>query len=341
MKYDLTRDPEVATDVQPEAMETGDTLAFDEAAFLKKTRRKSVLRSLITAIGVTAMTLVLLAAGLIGLEVAGQKQARRIGDYYPILTTVTTPGTYLIEAEHSDTWGLQSRSVQYRVFRMVGNTPVDVGTRRVEFGVWGGEQMGGYAAAVSVGERQILSGGLPELRFVYPEGEVEPACADEARLAALPASATVEIAVSFDSVVSRDEMLARLPRGTRAMWGAIRTAEPGNTMFNEPMAGNMLGLPLADDLFYDGDVSYPESELVEMLGNIAQYAPDGTAQNVRDTANYLAANGIAYYGVVVVGEPAALLELANRDDVRFVSLGAVLMPWEVLPAPSQTNATTE
>lgn len=125
------------------------------------------------------------------------------------------------------------------------------------------------------------------------------------------------------------------------MWGAIRTAAPGDTVFEAPVAGNMLGMPLEDDPYNDHDSSYSDSELIGRLESIARLAPEGTARNVQKTATYLRANGIAYYGVVVVGERDALLELANREDVRFVSLGAVLMPWDVLPTPSPTSVTTE
>ena len=301
MTSDTQSDVSTAAVPGQEAID-GAEASFDEGAFLRKARRRSVFRGIVTAAGVTVLTLVALAVGVIGLEVSGQKQANRIADYYPALTSLSTPNTYLIEAGRSDSWGIEGRAVEYRVFRMVGNTPVDAGTNHFQFDVWGGEQMGGNASAVSGGDRQILAGGLPELRFVYPEGEVTPAYEDVARLAALPASATVEIAVSFDSIASRDEMLARLPKGTRAMWGAIRTAEPGGTMFDSPVAGNMLGLTLADDLFYDGDSGYSESQLIDELERIAELAPDGTAGHLRDTATYLRANGIAYYGVVVVGE---------------------------------------
>lgn len=307
---------------------------FDEKAFLRKAKSRSVRRAAVISLAVVVATLALLIGGFVALEFAGAAQDVRIDNYYPILTSLSVPNTWLFYGNESDSRGFEGRTREYRVVRMAGSTPVDAGTYRLDYDVWGGEQMTNVGAGVLVGERTILENGVPELRFVFPEGEVGPGYSDRGRLAAVPASATVEVAVSFDATMTREALLERMPDDVMAMWGAIETgADPGEGGYGSPSAGHMLGLPLADDLFYEGEQAYPEDQLVERLETIAKFAPKGTADMVTETAAYIANHDIAYYGVVVAGPRDSVLRLVEQSDVRFISLGAVLQPWEVLPTP--------
>ncbi|MBE3586106.1 anti-sigma factor [Desulfofundulus thermocisternus] len=302
---------------------------WDERRFLRRVRWRSALRTILIALGVMGVSFALL---FIWTRHLLNVQGNRIDSYYPDLVRYSTPNTIAIRGSWQDVgWLGQQR--EYYLVRMVGNRPVYAGTTRVEYQVWGGEMFWEPDHTVlQVGGREyLLPGAVPRLRFFHPAVTHDQLPRQFDRLKDIPAGKTVEMALSFNRLLTRKEMFALLPRGVEPLWGAISAysseeiekAGRKNPSAAYSLAHRLVGLPLGG--FPDGEGAefrFTEEKFPAELQRLSKI-PSYSSQLLGRTADYLQKNGIRYYGLVVCGKPADLLKLQNNPMVSAAVLGAV------------------
>ncbi|MDK2878263.1 MAG: hypothetical protein PWR06_979 [Thermoanaerobacteraceae bacterium] len=300
-----------------------DNISFDEGRFLRKAKWISTLRTV-------AISLIVAAAFLILAVVVTQellsRQEWRISDIYPSIIRYSTPNTIAIEGDSYDT-GFIGRRKNFYLFRMVGKKPIAVGTTITDFQVWGGEQFWNPSRSTiktEDGREYLLPNMVPALKFFHPAAKYDEFYDKPPRefdlLANVPENSTVEMAVSFSHLLSREEMKALLPAGVEPMWGAITAYSDKEIEKKNYLADRLVGIPLGG--FVNGEHELSDEEFIQELDTLSKI-PSHSSRALSRTASFLRQNGVKFYGVVVVGKPEALLKLADNPTISAAVMGAV------------------
>lgn len=337
-----------------------DTPDFDEAAFLKGVKRRSLGRAFAVALATVLLVGGVMFAAAIAWRSGIYERWGRIDEYYGRLTRISNPNTLVVSAGPIEFRFPGARSV-YAAYRLVGDRTMPVGSPSVEYGIWGREQWQGLTSGeqnVPPWQGRRFTGQLlaPALRFRYPQSaesasadpidqdyvaKLEAGLADErdrARrsLASAPASATAELAVSFVDLKSYEQMQSMLAStGAELYWGAVDVWGKGHGPA-DPGPGDVVGIGFVNaDPSLRANAAVPpdlpadlEKALPGELEDIAFHMPQGTADLLKESAGYVRQNGVSYWGAVVEGTPKQLAPIIDSNQVSAVSLGFVVMPWD-------------
>ncbi len=340
---------------------------LDETAFIRRAERRSFRRTLIVAIGVALVTLVVLGVGWLGWRAAIDRQAQRILEYYPTLAQMTKPnnqvsGSGLVQRD------FPGATMRLNAYRRVGAAVVPAGEIGVHFYPWGGASFTDpeHLADTSDGRFMIVPGTTPDLVFLEPPvgggnaAEIQNAKPEDgafshtfanaratsiAKLQSTPPSANVEVAVSFDDVMSLEELQRRLGGNVHLAWGALRVGSAGESVDGDtgvvqqagttwwphfPGMSGIVGIAFvaADEEAGGESPAQREASQLSEFRALARQARGFGARSLRNQSEYLAREGAKYYGAVVIASPEAALALAQSPDVSTVTLGAVTMPWQ-------------
>lgn len=318
--------------------------AFDERAFVLSARKTSRRRTVALAASVVLVALVLVVGCWVAWNTAIQAQSNRISTYQYELVPLSQPNTFIIGSGLTDLRFPGARNT-YTAYRPVGGRPMPRGDVTIEFEFWGGEVAPTEGGSVSwqAPPRGFTGAQMaPALRFLYPGGGIEIQDVDTdaqllksatalalRQLQAAPAAATAELAISFKERKTLRELEALLPESVVLNWGAVDVWEPEQGPV-ATMDGKMVGIAFVGP---DGAVdSVPrdelEKDLVDDLRFVARYAPKGTAERCKASADFITQNGVTYYGAVVTGPVSDILALAKKPELSCVALGFVVEPWE-------------
>jgi len=309
-----------------------DDMCFDEKAFLRKARFRSILRIALISFVIMIGLFVLL---FIIPEVTLQNQENRIDSFYPDLVKFSQPNTFAIPGESYNV-RLFGRQKKYYLLRLLGNKPYPAGMITVDFDVWGGEQTKGnnsfcvnepsvneplnVYSKLSTGipegaKKYLVPYAVPELEFYHPSVNYEKIIREFDALERIPNDNLVEMAVSFKKPLTLDEIKAAFPGDLKLMWGAVSVFADKDYEKNSYLSERLVGNPYLDN--NNGEKEFIKD--LERLSDIPSYHSD----NLKRTLRYLKENGIKYYGVVVVGSPDALLKLSSNQIITGAVLGLV------------------
>ncbi|MGB9781274.1 sigma factor regulator N-terminal domain-containing protein [Caldanaerobacter sp.] len=299
-------------------------ISFDEKAFLRKARFKSILRiiiiSLIIAIGVFVLTFIIP-------EMMLQNQENRINSFYPDIVKFTEPNTIAIAGESYDV-RLFGRQKEYYLLRLIGNKPYPAGIMIVDFDFWGGEQIKGDKSfcvietdqAIPEGTKEYLAPyAVPKLKFYNPAVKYDKVIREFDVLKNIPNDNLVEMALSFDRPLTLSEIKTIIPEDLKLMWGAVLVFEENDYKEKNYLAERLVGNPYIDSR--DGEKEFLKQ--LEQLSNLQSYS----STNLKRTVSFLKEKGIKYYGVVVVGHPESLQKLSSNSIIRGAVLGIVTTPY--------------
>jgi hypothetical protein len=321
---------------------------FDERAFVKSARVKSMRRSVLISVTAVLCGIMLLAGGWVAWERVIQGQSDRIGSYLYELVPLSQPNTFLAESHSSYRRFPGSRST-YLAYRPVGGRPLSKGEVTVEFDFWGGEVVTGARTLNWTSPAREFSGTelSPALRFLHPGSGVQSTTEPQpeereyvrqieiwtrdakVHLSSAPASSTAELAVSFRELKTSEEVRALLGDDVALNWGAVDVWEGTDGAF-VPREGNMVGISFIGP---DGGevpltVEELEKNLPSRLRSVAHNAPKGTAERCIQSAEYIDRSGVKFYGAVVTGPISRLRGILDNEAVTAVVLGFVTQPWE-------------
>lgn len=291
---------------------------LDESRFLREVRWRSSLRVISLSLAVVGIVLLVTMVGTQHL-LGGQE--RRISSFYDRLVRYSEPNTVAIAGNSYDL-GWFSRQKEYYLFRMVGRKPVPVGTITVDFQVWGGEQFldpSRSVVRVEGGREYLVPNMVPALKFFHPAVRHDVLPREFDLLTRAPRDSTVEMALSFDRLLTRQEMEALLPDEVQPLWGAISVYSDREIAKDKYLAERLVGIPLGG--FLEGE-RITEAEFAEELERLSQI-PSYSSRLLERTAAYLKANGIKYYGVVVAGSPEDLARLAANPLISAAVVGII------------------
>ncbi|MEQ2130398.1 sigma factor regulator N-terminal domain-containing protein [Caldanaerobacter subterraneus KAk] len=308
-------------------------ISFDEKAFLRKARFKSILRiiiiSLIITIGVFVLTFIIP-------EMMLQNQENRINSFYPYIVKFTEPNTFAIAGESYDV-RLFGRQKEYYLLRLIGNKPYPAGIVTVDFDIWGGEQFKGdksfcvietdpiipyskISTAIPEGTKEYLAPyAVPKLKFYNPAVKYDKVIREFDVLKNIPNDNLVEMALSFDRPLTFSEIKTIIPEDLKLMWGAVLVFEENDYKEKNYLAERLVGNPYIDSR--DGEKIFLKQ--LEELSNLQSYS----STNLKRTVSFLKEKGIKYYGVVVVGHPESLQKLSSNSIIRGAVLGIVTTPY--------------
>ncbi len=131
---------------------------------------------------------------------------------------------------------------------------------------------------------------------------------------------TVEMALSFDRLLTRQEMEAVLPDEVQPLWGAISVYSSQEIAEDNYLARRLVGIPLGG--FREGEYKITESEFADELEQLSRI-PSYSSRLLERTAAYLKANGVRYYGVVVARSPEDLARLASNPLISAAVIGII------------------
>lgn len=339
---------------------------MDEAAFIRRAERRSVRRTVRVSLLVVLGAVVLLASGWLLWGGAIDGQANRIRNYYEPLVRMIKPNNEVSGGRVIRDF--PGASMVLTAYRRIGDSVVPAGEITVRFYPWGGETFEDPVplSDITDGQLVLVPGTTNELLLLEPPvgggdaSEVwgaaerhDPFLTTYAnarktaieRLEAAPASSTVEIAVSFDDVMTLEQLQKRIGSDLRLAWGALRVGGAGDMVDGDTgevskagttwwphFPGDSSTVGAAFDVTGEGppDESAEEREATQLseFGYLASEAPGRWGNVLQERGAYLKANGAKYYAAVVVGSPEAALALAKSPDVSTVTLGAVTMHWQ-------------
>lgn len=309
-----------------------DDMCFDDKAFLRKARFKSILRTTLISFGVTIGVFVLL---FVIPEMMLQRQENRIDSFYPDLVKFSQPNTYAISGESYNV-RLFGRQKKYYLLRLIGSKPYPAGMTTVDFDVWGGEQTEGnnsfcvnepsvneplnayskLSTSIPEGAKKYLVPyAVPKLEFYHPATNYEKIIREFDALEKMPNDDLVEMAVSFKKPLTLDEIKATIPGDLNLMWGAVSVFADKDYEKNPYLSERLVGNPYLDN-------SSGEKEFIKELERLSDI-PSYHSDNLKRTVRYLKENGIKYYGVVVVGSSDTLVKLSSNQIITGAVLGIV------------------
>lgn len=338
-------------DIQPQ---------FDEVEFIRQAKRRSLWRIVIVSMAVVAAAIVAWIGITLSWQVAMQARGTAIDDYYLELVKMTYPNTQLFPG-HSELH-FPGGSREFTSFRQVGEVALMSGRALVPYSLLGPGLDTGPVQQVATSVDGRMFGGdavAPLLQFLEPpagggdlstmmaanDESADPSASEIflaqaadvrrkslARLGAAPASSTVEAAVSLGEAISLTELERLVGPDLRVAWAAVRTEKP-TAEWLPRLPGSCFGVFFDQaesagrtdaDLHREAEEDY----VAKMRNWVASVAPAMTARRFTRAADYLEKNGFAYYGVVVIGSPGAVLELSENPMVTSVSVGAIVAPWD-------------
>jgi hypothetical protein len=296
---------------------------LDEKRFLQRVRWRSTLRTVL-------LSLAVFVVGLITIYIAGNRllsqQEGRITLFYDRLIRYSEPNTIALHgSSYNNTWF--GRHKQFHFVRMVGNRPVPAGTVTIDFQVWGGEQFLRPLTPVfrsQDGREYLVPSMVPVLKFFHPAAPGERLQRDFGLLKRVPKDATVEMALSFKRLLTKEEMEEALPDGVQPLWGAISAYSDKEIGEKPYLARRLVGIPLGG--FREGEPRIAEADFPKELKLLSQ-VPSYSSKLLARTAGYLEKNGIFYYGVVVAGKPDVLLGLEDDPIISGAVMGIVVQPY--------------
>jgi len=147
---------------------------------------------------------------------------------------------------------------------MVGKKPVPLGTVTVDFQIWGGEQFlnpSHYVVKVEDGRQYLVPNMIPALKFFHPAAEYDNIPREFNLLSEIPRDNMVEMALSFNRLLTRQEMEAIFTDGVLPMWGAISVYSNEEIAQNNYLAERLVGIPLGG--FREGEYKITESEFAD------------------------------------------------------------------------------
>lgn len=333
---------------------------FDEEEFIKQAKRRSLWRIVTVSVVVVAVAIVVWTGLSFSWQVAMQARGTAIDDYYLELVKMTYPNTQLFPGDSQLHFPGGSR--EFTSFRQVGEVALMSGRAVVPYSLLGpGLDRGPVQQVATTVDGRVFGGDAvaPLLQFLEPPaggGQLSTmmAASDESadpsasaifltqaadgrrksltRLAAAPASSTVEAAVSLGDAISLSELERLVGPDLRVAWAAVRTEKPA-VEWSPRLPGSCFGV-FFDQAAIAGRTDAElhreaEADYVAKMRNwVAPVAPAMTAQRFTRAADYLEKNGFAYYGVVVVGSPGAVLELSEDPRVTSIGVGAIVAPWD-------------
>jgi hypothetical protein len=327
--------------------------SFDERAFLRRVRLKSIVRAVAIAAVVVAVSWAAVVLGMIRWEGLTWREANRIDSYYNDFVVLSNPNTWVL-GQSVTRFHFPGASNDYTTYRLVGGRPVPAGVRSVDFSLWDDEFLRGFDERLTTVGPRVFSGSevVPELRMLHPgalddtyvnEMGIERGILDEfeaitaeslERLAATPPSYTAEVAFSFDRTLTRAEIESFAASGTTLAWGAVSSWEPEDMpMLPLINAGSQLGIPFAQPGISYGAFGFTstddaEDSLIDALRLIADNSRLPAAGRARSVIEQLERDGVSYYGAVLTGSPDVLMRLAGDPRVTAVCFGLSVGPWE-------------
>ncbi|MEW6182467.1 MAG: anti sigma factor C-terminal domain-containing protein [Bacillota bacterium] len=296
---------------------------LDEKRFLQRVRRRSTFRIVLLSLAVFAVSFI--SVNVVSIYLLN-RQHDRISTYYSGLIRLSEPNTILLSGiSYKNTWFGQHK--QYHFIRIVGARPVPAGTVTVDFQVWGGEQFLWPSTPIfkaKDGREYLVPSMVPVLKFFHPAAPGERVQRDFGLLKCVPKDATVEMALSFKRLLTKEEMEKVLPNGVKPLWGAI-SAYSDKEIRNKPYLGRRLvGIPLGG--FQEGEPKITEADFLKQIKALSQL-PSYSSKLLARTAGYLEKNGVLYYGVVVEGKPEVLLGLEDDPIFSGAVMGIVVQPY--------------
>lgn len=301
-------------------------------------RRRSLVRSALISLLVSAVLVALLVATN---HLVLDAVSRRIGVGEEAAILYTCPNTYASGGLGERWWGLFGGQMRFRLYRMVGYTPIPVGDRVVGFGWFGvrgrypsGRNSGPVLDSVEAGRTRVYDTPAlaPSLYFYHPLVSYDSPPEHLGWLAGAGPHTVAEVALSLDRFYGVSEILSLLPPGVDARWYAVNiwasgeevpgfgvpSGPDGADRVNLPITYGLVGFPAFPGLYCgqrdDG------SAFLQALGHLARTR--GPEQGLfREAEGYLRENGLRVFGVVVTGKASDLLQLQGRSWVRAAVLG--------------------
>ncbi len=176
-----------------------------------------------------------------------------------------------------------------------------------------------YRGIVVVYKRGLLGGGMFVARII-PFGLSLSIELGVDLLTKIARDSTVEMALSFDRLLTRQEMEAVLPDEVQPLWGAISVYSSQEIAEDNYLARRLVGIPLGG--FREGEYKITESEFADELEQLSRI-PSYSSRLLERTAAYLKANGVRYYGVVVARSPEDLARLASNPLISAAVIGII------------------
>lgn len=290
---------------------------LDEARFIRQVRWRSTIRIILLSL---LVLMVGFTALFVGTRILLNNQQNRISSYYSELVRFSEPNTVALPGSWQDT-GWFGRQMQYHIIRIVGKRPVPVGTVTINFQIWGGERVMSNANSMAIidNKEYLTPNMVPALMFYHPAGvpvkayeHANPRDFDALENMSSDSTVTVEMALSFNRLLTKRELEEMLPDRVEPLWGAIATYSDEDIRKHPGLANRLVGVPLGKLLESGGYIQ--EADFPEALKSLSQI-PSYSSKLLARTSVYLKNNGIRYYGVVVAGNPKSLLGLKDNPII--------------------------
>jgi len=146
--------------------------------------------------------------------------------------------------------------------------------------------------------KYLVPNMIPVLKFFLPAVKYDNIPREFNLLSGIPRDNVLEMALSFNRLLTMQEMEAIFTDGVHPMWGAISVYSNEEIAQNNYLAKRLVGIPLGG--FREGEYKITESEFADELERLSR-VPSYSSRQLKRTAAYLRDNGIRYYGVVVSG----------------------------------------
>jgi hypothetical protein len=300
------------------------------SSLVKKAKRKTILRNVLTALGVSLLVLTgsVLANSLL-LNLSERNASRDIS----LFKQISGPNEYV--AGYGSNSGLLFGTIDYETYKIIEGVPLVWKKKTYDYNILGSFSRSSNRTPINVEDPTMQinvarsynsQNGQREMLFYLPEADYGKYLNDLPSLNEVGKDKFVEIGISFDKVYSVEEIQAMLPIGVHPVWYWVET-EHYNPRKN-------MNAPLWPQLAYSiyGFGNTPNAEKT-FISNVVRGLEDkGKYYNeYKRIFDYLrkdkpqpVTTDVKINGVVVTGTVESLQTLNGKVYVKAASLGAIV-----------------
>lgn len=285
---------------------------------IKKAKKKSLKRTILTSLAVTLTTLV----ALIGIFIAAYMHMQKTMNDYADLQRdeAIVQGANISFDRQTTSYGIESAITQDQYIKNIDGVPFTWYNEQTYFKIYDKPTTLFDTTITSFDSNQFYRNGQRVMNFLYPS--IEAVNDDLTYLTSLESTTKVEVAISFKEELSVDEMLGNFPT---AQWAWV--IDP----MKRELIESQLQVPVTEDIglviseyAYGFSIQSEESikdnvkEFKQGLHRLS--AKESNANQLLETIQ----DSMKIGGIVVTGTVEEILPMMGQEQINYVSVGVII-----------------
>lgn len=285
---------------------------------IKKAKKKSLKRTILTSLAVTLTTLV----ALIGIFIAAYMHMQKTMNDYADLqrNEAIVQGANISLDRQTASYGLESAITQDQYIKNIDGVPFTWYNEQTYFKIYDKPTTLFDTTITSFDSNQFYRNGQRVMNFLYPS--IEAVNDDLTYLTSLESNTKVEVAISFKEELSVEEMLANFPT---AQWAWVIDPMKRELIESQLQVSVTEDIGLVISEYAYGFSIQSEESIKDNVKEFKQglyrlSAKESNANQLLETIQ----DSMKIGGIVVTGTVEEILPMMGQEQINYVSVGVII-----------------